>query len=197
MPLFRSHGGRPVLRYYVLCQENCWYLAALVQEFVALDSGIVNGDKATRTWAMKVATRKRKRILNLWNDNRSDTSLVDEITEVQDESDFGSVREPSVYSLDREQPTVPLSPAGSRQSTSSKASWLLTRLPGRSSPAKSGSTQYVDEPENIIYEDSQVQTDEGGPAGSISHRKSKRSLSRRAMTIITLGKKRSISRKQD
>ena len=121
---------------------------------------------------------------------------VDGITEVGDESDFGSVREPSVYSLDGEQPTVPLSLADSHQSTSSKASWLLTRLPRRSSTAKSGSTQYVDEPENIIYEDSQVQTDEGEPGGSASHRKSKRSLSRRAMTIITLGNKSSILRKR-
>jgi len=179
---------------YVLLTENCWYLAALVQEFVAMDSGNANGDKATRTWAMGVPGGKRKRILKRWNDNRSDTSLVDGVTEVQDESDLGSVRQPSVYSLEREQSTVPHSPADSRQSTVSKASWLFARLPRRSSTAKSGSTQYVDEPESIIPEDSQVQTHEGEPEGSVSqssHRKSKRSLSSRAMTIITLGKRSS------
>ena len=120
--------------------------------------------------------------------------LVDGVTEIQDESDFGSVREPSVYSLDREQPTTPLPPANSRQSTSSKASWLFTRRQRRSSTAKSGSTQYVDEPENIIYEDPQPGDGERG--GSASRQGSKRSLSRRAMTIITLGKKSSTLREQ-
>jgi hypothetical protein len=164
-----------------------------------MDSGNASGDKAARTWAMRVPGSTRKRILKRWNDDRSETSyvpvipqlavhmddveprLVDEVTEVevQDESDLGSV--------------VP--PGDSRPSTASKASWLFAR-PRRSSTAKSGSTQCVDEPESIIPEDSEVQTDEGEPKGPASRRNSKRSLSRRAMTIITLGKKSSTLREQ-
>lgn len=190
-----------------------------MQEFVAMDSGSSDGGKGTRTWAMKVPTGTRKRVLKLWNDNRSDTSyvlvifystaqldgvkprLVEGVTEVQDGSDIGSVRVPSVHSVEGEDPNAHETPQSSplpesRESTVSKTSWLFKRQPRRSSTARSMSAQLVDEPEDIIYEDPQLQLNEKGPISRpTSYPRTKRTLNR-AMTIITLGKKSLIATKE-
>ena len=167
---------------------------------------------------MKAPTSTRERVLKLWNDNRSDTTyalvifwhivdtdgaeprLVDEVAEVQDESDMD---EATLLQSGSDVSTVRAS-LGERsnaydsstslqeppESTASKVSWLFKLPPRRSSQPRPTTTGYTDEPQNIIYEDMQAQTDEEPVGSSTSHPRAKHSL-RESMTVITLGRKNS------
>jgi len=185
-----------------------------------MESGF-NLHNSTRTWAMKAPTSTRERVLKLWNDNRSDTTyalvvfwhavdtdgaetrLVDEVAEVQDESDIdevtpawggsdvGTARASSGERSNAYDSSTSLQE--SPESSASRVSWLFKLPPRRSSQTRSTTTEYTDEPQNIIYEDMQAQTDEKERVGSsASHPTAKHSL-REAMTVITLGRKNSTS----